>query len=257
MLLAIDIGNTNTVVGIFDGDRLACEFRIRTVRDMTEDEMYGATHRLLAAKGVSEKDVSDVIVASVVPKMRRAVDAYCDKYLGIAPVWISADQGLGMPVLLKNPADAGADRIVNAIAAYDKYRGALIVVDFGTATTFDCISKNGEYLGGAISPGIGTAADALFSKAARLPRVEIAEPPTHAIGRDTVSSMQSGIILGYAGLVEGLVSRIKTEMEGPVTVIATGGLAPLMAHVCPSIENVDNDLTLYGLKLIHKRLGKT
>ena len=254
MLLAIDVGNTNTVVGIFDGEQLKSDFRIRTMREITEDEIYGATHRLMKARGFSEDKITDVIVASVVPKMKRAISVYCSKYLKINPLWVTADLPLGMPVLLKNPAEAGADRIVNAVAAYDKYKGALIVVDFGTATTFDCISKNGEYLGGAISPGIGTASEALFTKAARLPRVEIADPPQAAIGRDTVSSMQSGIIFGYAGLVDGLVSRIKKEMDGPVTVIATGGLAPLMAGVCSEISAVEPDLTLLGLRLIHQRI---
>ena len=186
--------------------------------------------------------------------MVNILDAFCNRYLHHAPVWVDARTFTGMPILYKNPAEVGADRIVNAVAAYKRYQCALIVIDFGTATTFDVISAQGEYLGGAISPGIMIAAEALFQKASKLPRVELLRPPERAIGTDTAASMQSGILYGYAGLVDGMVSRIQLELGHNAKVIATGGLAPLMAGIAHSIESVQPDITLEGLKLISERL---
>lgn len=253
MLLVIDVGNTHTVVGIYDGEKLRCEWRIRTRRDMTGDEVYVALHQLFETRGVEERALTSTIVSCVVPAMKRAVDDFCKKYLDHTALWVDNKTPMGMPILYKNPAEVGADRIVNAVAAYDRYHCALIVIDFGTATTFDCISAKGEYLGGAISPGIGIASEALFARAAKLPRVELFDVPETAIGRDTASSMQAGILFGYAGLVDGLVARIRKEMPGPVKVIATGGLATLMQNVSGTIEAVEQDLTLEGLRIIHKR----
>ena len=178
------------------------------------------------------------------------MEAFCSKYLGHPPLWVDARQFDLMPILYSNPAEVGADRIVNAIGAFHRHRRGLVVIDFGTATTFDAISEQGEYLGGAISPGIMISAEALFRKASKLPRVEIFSPPETAIGKDTAGSMQAGIILGYASLVDGLARRIAAEMSPPPKIIATGGLAPLMAQVCESIEEVDQSLTLEGLRII-------
>ncbi len=255
MLLVIDVGNTNTVMGIFNKDALICDWRIRTERETTEDEFYVLVSQLFASSGQDPKKVESTIVSCVVPPMRKILDAFCTKYLGHAPAWVTAKMNMGMPILYDNPSEVGADRIVNAVAAYERHRQSLIVIDFGTATTFDCISQEGAYLGGAISPGVGIASEALFARASKLPRVEIFHPPKTAIGKDTAGSMQAGIIFGYAGLVDGLVDRIKNEMGSSPKVIATGGLAPLMADVSKAIEAVESGLTLEGLKIIHERLA--
>ncbi|MBI9073865.1 MAG: type III pantothenate kinase [Desulfatibacillum sp.] len=255
MLLVIDVGNTNTVMGIFDGQRLVCDWRIRTERETTEDEFFVLASQLFAGKGLEPQTITATIVSCVVPPVRKILHAFCVKYLGHAPEWVSAEMDMGMPILYDNPSEVGADRIVNAVAAYERYKQSLIVIDFGTATTFDCISRDGEYLGGAISPGVGIASEALFARASKLPRVEIFHPPAQAIGKDTAKSMQSGIILGYAGLVDGLVRRIMKEMETIPKVIATGGLAPLMANVAETIEVVEPGLTLEGLRIIHERVA--
>jgi type III pantothenate kinase len=184
------------------------------------------------------------------------LDTFCRKYLGHAPLWVDARTCAGMPIHYRNPDEVGADRIVNAVAAYEKYRTSLIIIDFGTATTFDAISAQGEYLGGAISPGIHIASEALFQKASKLPRVEIFKPPSQVIGKDTAGSIKSGIIFGYAGLVDGMVRRMAAEMGGQPKVIATGGLAPLMQNVSETIEAVDGALTLEGLRLIAERMPK-
>ncbi len=255
MLLVIDVGNTNTVMGIFDNQSLICDWRIRTERETTEDEFFVLASQLFAGKGLQAQSITSTIVSCVVPPMRKILHAFCSKYLGHAPDWVSAEMDMGMPILYDNPSEVGADRIVNAVAAYERYKASLIVIDFGTATTFDCISQEGEYLGGAISPGVGIASEALFARASKLPRVEIFNPPEEAIGKDTARSMQSGIIFGYAGLVDGLVKRIVGEMGDAPKVIATGGLAPLMANVAETIETVESGLTLEGLRIIHERIS--
>lgn len=257
MLLVIDVGNTNTVMGVFDDRRVVCDWRIRTERETTEDEFFVLASQLFAGKDIKPEIITSTIVSCVVPPMRKILHAFCQKYLGHEPIWVSAEMDMGMPILYDNPAEVGADRIVNAVAAYERYHDALIVIDFGTATTFDCISKDGEYLGGAISPGVGIASEALFARASKLPRVEIFNPPAQAIGKDTAKSMQSGIILGYAGLVDGLVRRIVKEMENKPRVIATGGLAPLMANVAETIEEVESGLTLEGLRIIFDRVSES
>lgn len=255
MLLVIDVGNTNTVIGVFEGHHLVTSWRIRTERNTTEDEFNVLVRNLFALNQIDPAHIAKTVISCVVPPMVSLLDAFCHKYLGHAPLWVDPRQSGTMPNLYNNPSEVGADRIANGIAAFHKYRTALIIIDFGTATTFDAISEKGEYLGGAISPGIGIAAEALFLKASKLPRVEIFQAPEAVIGRDTAASIKSGIIFGYAGLVDGMVRRMKTELSGKVTVIATGGLAPLLMDTAESIEAVEPDLTLEGLRLIGETLG--
>ncbi len=250
MLLVIDVGNTNIVMGVFDGDRLVEDWRIRTEHNTTEDEFNVLAAGLFAQSSIDAATVDKTVISSVVPPMVTILDAFARKYLGHAPHWIDAKSYPGMPILYGNPNEVGADRIVNAVGAYERYKTDLIVIDFGTATTFDVVTQKGEYLGGAISPGIGIAAEALYARASKLPRVEIFKPPVHVVGKDTIGSIQSGIIFGYAGLVDGMVQRIRDELNTSSKVIATGGLAPLMQNVSTTIEAVEPDLTLVGLKII-------
>ncbi len=255
MLLVIDVGNTNTVIGVFDGDTLVADWRIRSERHMTEDEFNVLVSNLFQERNLLPSAIDKTLISCVVPAMMNNLDKFCVKYMNHTPLWVNAESVRPiMPILYSNPSEVGADRIVNAVAAFDAYRTALIVIDFGTATTFDVISKQGEYIGGAISPGIMIAADALFKRASKLPRVEIFSPPDNAIGLDTGNSLKSGIIYGYAGLVDGMVSRIKKEMDHDAKVIATGGLAPLISNVSETIEAVESSLTLKGLRLIAKRI---
>jgi len=254
MLFVVDIGNTNIVMGIYDGRRLIQDWRIRTERRATEDEFNVLVSQLFAEGGIVPKNINHTIISCVVPPMVNILNAFCKKYLGHPPQWVDPATAAPMPICYGNPSEVGADRIVNAVAAYDKYRTSLIIIDFGTATTFDAISEAGEYMGGAISPGIMIASEALFSRAAKLPRVEIFTPPEKAIGTDTAGSIKSGIIFGYAGLVDGMVSRMKNEMKSTPRVIATGGLAELMRNAATCIEVVDSDLTLEGLRIISETL---
>ncbi|MBU1341353.1 MAG: type III pantothenate kinase [Proteobacteria bacterium] len=251
MLLVIDVGNTNTVIGIYDGDVLKYDWRIRTIRDTTADEFNVLANALFSDKGILRTKIKKTIISSVVPSAVPILNAFCEKYLKITPVWINPDSVKKlMPILYNNPNEVGADRIVNAVAAYDKYKTALIVIDFGTATTFDVISEKGEYLGGAIVPGVMIAADALFQKASRLPRVEIFKAPEKVIGKDTIESIKSGIIYGNAAMVDGMVERMSKEMGSSPRILATGGLAPLIAGVSKTIEKVEQSLTLDGLRII-------
>ena len=257
MLFAIDVGNTNTVMGIFDHQRQIQEWRIRTVKDATKDEFHVLLSSLFREVDLHFDQVSQTIVASVVPPMAPLLEAFCMKYLKQKALFIDAEVVSSiMPIRYKNPLEVGADRIVNAIAAYEKFKCPLIVVDFGTATTFDVVTENGEYMGGAITPGIGISAEALFQRTSKLPRVDLLSPPKSAIGFDTISSMKSGIIFGYAGLVDGMLQRIRKEMAGrPPKVIATGGLAPLMRNVSEGIDAIEPALTLDGLRIISERLS--
>jgi type III pantothenate kinase len=252
MLLVVDVGNTHTVLGLYDGERLVHDFRIETAKGRTSDEYHVLLLNLLELAAIKRSDVRASILASVVPSFNDTVINAVDRAFDHEIMVVGPGIKTGMPVLYENPREVGADRIVNAVAAYERVKGAAIVVDFGTATTFDCISEKGEYLGGAISPGVQISANALFSRAARLPRSEIARPP-RAIGRNTVHSMQAGIVFGYVGLVDGLVRRLSSEMDTEVTVIGTGGLAGLIEPDSETIDEVDEFLTLEGLRLIYLR----
>lgn len=291
MLLAVDIGNTNIVFGVFEGDQLLFHFRVETRKARTEDEYAALLTNLFQLHGMpfqaapaeqpvhhSQEDMSGLrslpalsltqiapvsrvpvaggisatILATVVPPVLRSFHSLFVRYLGIEPIVVGPGTRTGMPILYENPREVGADRIINAVAAYERFRCGCLVVDFGTATTFDVVTPKGEYLGGAISPGIGISADALFHAAAKLPRVDLVRPKT-VIGRNTVASMQSGMVFGYVALVDGLVERMQAEVDYPLRVIATGGLAPLLAKDSRTIEVCDEFLTLTGLRIIYDR----
>lgn len=252
MLLVIDVGNTNTVLGLFDGDELVHDWRIRTVIDHTVDEYGILILNLYKNSKISSKSIKDIIISCVVPPMMNILEPLCVKYFGIKPLIVGPGTKTGMPIFYDNPREVGADRIVNAVAAFEKYKREMVIVDFGTATTFDYISKKGEYMGGCIAPGIMISSEALFNRASRLPRVELSRP-RHVVTKDTVSAMQAGIMYGYAGLVDGIVERIRAEVDSTPFVVATGGLAGVIADVARSIDIVDNMLTIEGLRIIHNR----
>jgi type III pantothenate kinase len=252
MLLVIDVGNTNTVLGLYDGDDLVHDWRIRTVVDHTVDEYGMLIYNLYKNSKVSPRAINAIIISCVVPPMLHILEPLCKKYFHIKPIIVGPGIKTGMPIFYDNPREVGADRIDNAIAAFEKYGGDIIVVDFGTATTFDYVSARGEYMGGCICPGIMISSEALFQKAAKLPRIDISRPKM-VVGKDTVSSMQAGILYGYAGLVDGLVERIKAEVKSDPRVVATGGLAKIIAAETKSIQVVDDMLTLEGLRIIYKR----
>lgn len=253
MLLVVDVGNTNTVLGLYDGDRLIHDWRIRTVVDHTVDEYGMLIYNLYKSSKIgASRKVSAIIISCVVPPMLNILEPLCEKYFNLKPLIVGPGVKTGMPIYYDNPKEVGADRIVNAVAAYEKYRRDLIIVDFGTATTFDYVSAKGEYMGGCIAPGIMISSEALFERAAKLPRVELSKPRC-VIAKDTVSSMQAGIMYGYAGLVDGIVGRIKAEVKGDPKVVATGGLAKIVAPETKTIEVVDDMLTLEGLRIIYQR----
>ena len=252
MLMVIDVGNTNTVLGVYRNEELLHCWRLVTARERTADE-WGILLRTLFQLGeIPNETLSAIAISSVVPPARTALEEMAARYFGVQPLFIEATMNLGMPVRYNPPSDVGADRVVNAVAAYEEFGGPVIVVDFGTATTFDAISAQGEYLGGVIAPGIGISAEALFLRAARLPRVEIRQP-AKIIGDSTVASMQSGLYWGYAGLVDGVLRRMKLELENP-HVVSTGGLAELIFPACEEIDSVEKNLTLEGMRLIYNRL---
>ena len=256
MLLAIDIGNTNIVLGVFDWQTLAYSWRLTTLRERTSDETGLLVSQLFDRAHISLASIDGVVMGSVVPPLTASVIEMCERYLGVKPLNIEPGVATGMPILYDNPSEVGADRIINSVAAYEAYgrprQVPLIVVDFGTATTFDAVSAAGEYLGGVICPGIQISADALFQRAARLPRIDVRKP-AGVIGKTTVTSMQSGLFFGYVAMVEGLVARMRTELGGQAYCVATGGLATVIAPETPAIEAVDRDLTLTGLRIVWER----
>ncbi|HET9551792.1 MAG TPA: type III pantothenate kinase [Anaeromyxobacteraceae bacterium] len=252
MLLAIDVGNTNTVLGVFEGTKLRQHWRVETSHTRTSDEYGILARQLFAAAGLDHRAVKAVAVSSVVPPLAHTLQQMSSRYFGVEPLFVGPGVKTGMPILYENPREVGADRVVNAVAAYERWRGGLIVVDFGTATTFDAVSPRGEYLGGAICPGVAISMEALFRAASKLPRVEFTRPPV-VVGRNTVHSMQSGLVFGYVGLVDGICERMRAELGFEAKVVATGGLAPLVAPLSKAISEVDEHLTLDGLRIIVER----
>jgi type III pantothenate kinase len=252
LLLTVDVGNTNTVLGVHEGEVLKGHWRLTTRREQTVDE-YGILIRsLFLTSSIEPADIGGVALASVVPPLTPGLVALSREYLGQDPLVVEPGVKTGMPILYEPPGDVGADRIVNGVAAFAAYGGPVIVVDFGTATTFDVVTRKGEYVGGVICPGVGISADALFQRAARLPRVDVRHPG-RVIGRSTVGSIQSGLYFGYAAMCEGIIGRIRAELAEPTRVVATGGLAETLAAEVPSIEAVDPVLTLTGLRIIWER----
>lgn len=256
MLLAIDIGNTNIVLGVFDGARLRESWRLATMRERTADELGLLVDALFTYSRIDRAAVRSIILGSVVPPLTGTMREMAERYFGVAALTIEPGTKTGMPILYEQPSEVGADRIVNGIAAYELFGKSahrpLIVVDFGTATTFDAITENGEYLGGAICPGVQISADALFQRAARLPRIDVRKP-AQTIGRTTIGAMESGLFYGYVGLVEGLVRRMGAELGGRAICVATGGLAGTIAPETSLIDHVEPDLTLHGLRIVWER----
>jgi type III pantothenate kinase len=256
MLLAIDVGNTNIVLGVFDGRELRCSWRLLTLRERTADEVGLMVTGLFAHERIELTAMTGVVMASVVPPLTPIMEGMTRRYFGREALLVDPMTNAGMPILYRNPAEVGADRIANGVAAFERYgKGSglpLIVADLGTATTFDAVTGKGEYLGGVICPGPQIAAEALFQRAARLPRVDVRKPPT-VIGQSTVGAIESGLFYGYLGLVEGVITRMTSELGGRAICVATGGLAPMIAPETKLIEQVDGDLTLHGLRLIWER----
>jgi type III pantothenate kinase len=252
MLLAFDVGNTTVAVGLFRGPKLAKSWKIKTDRDKTGDEYGAVLLNLFQVAGLDPKQIEAAILSSVVPPLTPVMQEMCRTYFGLDPLVVGPGLRTGMPILYENPLEVGADRIVAAVAAYEKHGGPAVIVDFGTATTFDAVSAKGEYLGGAIAPGIQIAAEALYLKTARLPRIEIRKPK-QAIGRTTVSSMQSGLYFGYIGLVTNIIDEVRKEIGKNAKVIATGGFGGEITPEVPAIDHYEPDLILEGLKIIYER----
>ena len=251
LLLAIDVGNTHIMLGVYREENILVYWRLATRKESTEDELGMVIKDLLHNSRINLSDISLVAISSVVPPLMYSLERMANKYFNLEPLVVGPGIKTGLNIVTDNPREVGADRIVNAVAAYNLYDGPLIIVDFGTATTFCAVSKNGEYLGGVIAPGIGISLEALFDKAAKLPRVEIIKP-LQVIGKDTVSSMQSGIVFGYVGQVDGIVRRMMKEFPEEPKVIATGGFAPMIARESETIYKVNSLLTLEGLRIISR-----
>jgi len=250
MLLAIDIGNTDIALGVFQGEKLRANWHMATAIHRRTDEYASLLLNLLRYQEIEISDIKEAAMCSVVPPLLATFKELFERYFHISPLIVGAGVKTGVSIRMDNPKEVGADRIVNAAASHHLYDGPIIIVDFGTATTFDAVSEEGDYLGGAIAPGITTAAEALFTRAAVLPRVELVRPK-HVIGTNTINAMQSGIIFGYVGLIEGMVARLRQELGGKAKVVATGGYAELIARETPVIDVVDPNMTLIGLRLIY------
>lgn len=253
MLLALDIGNTNIVFGLFEGDRFLKDWRLHTDPHVTADELFISFSHLISLQEVAVSEIHGVAISCVVPSVLCAADTFCREYLKVKPLVADPETAYGIEIRIDNPKELGADRIVNAVAAFAKYRRALIVVDFGTAITFDYVSGRGEYMGGAIAPGVITCCEALFAKASKLPRVDLFARPSSVIAKDTMSAMNVGVVYGFAGMVDGIVTRMKREIGGPVKVIGTGGLASLIVPESKTIQVLEPYLTLEGLRLIYEQ----
>ena len=252
MLLVADVGNTNTTIGVFEGGQLQVSWRLTTRREQTPDEYGVFIETFLRTRGIQAKDITGVAVSTVVPPVQQTLESMAEKYFGLSAFFVEPGVNTGIPLMVENPREVGPDRLLGVVAGVARYGTPLIVIDFGTATTFNCVNARGEFIGGAIAPGIGLAVDALISRAARLYRVELVQPP-EAIGRSTVTNIQSGAVFGWAGLVDGIVSRMKHELGGAPTVVATGGLVSLIAGVATSIQHVNPELKLEGLRLLWER----
>jgi type III pantothenate kinase len=252
LLLVIDVGNSNIVLGVYDGESLLKSWRISTDKSKTTDEYGIMLHDLFRISAIPFTSVTGIIISSVVPTLTGVLEKLSLHYFGFKPHVVGPGIKTGMPIHYDNPREVGADRIVNAVAGFEKYRSALIIVDFGTATTFDYVNKKGEYCGGAIAPGLMISMEALFQKASKLPRVEIAKPPL-LVAKNTVNSMQAGIYYGYVGLVDEIVTRMRAECREKAMVIATGGLAGLIAPESRTIEKIEEYLTLDGLRILYNR----
>ncbi|WP_026089437.1 MULTISPECIES: type III pantothenate kinase [Bacillus] len=252
MIFVLDVGNTNTVLGVYEKDELKYHWRIETSRSKTEDEYAMVIKELLKHVDLTFQHFDGIIISSVVPPIMAALERMCQKYFGINPLVVGPGIKTGLNIKYDNPREVGADRIVNAVAAIHEYGGPLIIVDFGTATTYCYVNEKKQYMGGAIAPGIGISTEALYTRASKLPRIEIVKPET-IVGKSTVAAMQAGILYGYVGQVEGIVSRMKTESKEEPKVIATGGLSSLIASESKVIDIVDPFLTLKGLILIYHR----
>ena len=254
MLLTIDVGNSQTVCGVFKKDDLFCHWRLKTDREKTADELAARFQSLFTMENIRFKDISGIIIASVVPTQQQAWNEFSTRYANCTPMIVNGQSlETGIKIITDNPGEVSADRIVNAVAAFAQYGKSCIVIDFGTAITFDCISASGEYLGGAIMPGMSISLDALASRTAKLPRIDISTPPKRAIGANTVDAIKSGLLFGYGAMVDGLINKLSAEFTEIPQLVATGGMAELIAPYTESIQIVDPMLTLKGLKILHEK----